>query len=624
MRKKIISKKIQSKYILNSIFNYIKDVKYKMKLFLYSKSFQQNIGLKLSDYQSEYFKIIGFDFRKYLKYLDIDNNDNQNFDNNLLNQKLKEDLSKYNDNICILPEVIIQYFKDYKNEDNDNNTNAKINSKLEIDIYSPFFDLLSKNNEVFEKMSIVIPTKKFIKFKLNNDYISKFDELNKINSKYTSLNIYCKDNDDLIQLKDLKINFNQIKSLSINCEEKQINYDNFFNFLLSLNIKNNLIDFILNIEGYGEIEPKTFDKLNNFTSIENLSLIGLLFANKFNLKLNLKVLVIKKCENIIFDENISKNLKKLFLYDTNIFYYGYPNKLIKFPKVEECILINKCSEVSHYNEYIDFSGFENLKILKVEDSDFLSLEKTIHLEELTIFCHSFSKRSINFALSTFDRKIIKKIISIQSLKKVDFRLINIKEEDILEFEEKNNSIKAIKLYFSSYAEDVIIPLLNKFPKVSKLTLLNDSFFFKDDKPLEILENANLEIKKIKLKIGTSVKLFCGPYENLIKINIELLNKINNHRNILPIFNDKCNVIFQNLKYFRFIYHPIEGINKEVLNNIYNNIDNMPNLQYFELVCMTIDDNKELYEKLNKKMVSLNLDKFILSKEIIPEKDDNTA
>ena len=621
MKKKINSKKIKSNYVLDSIFNYIKDTKYKLKLFFYSKSFQKKIGLKLCDYQLEYFNKIGINFSKYLKYPDInnnnDNNDKQNFDKNFLNQKLKYDLSKYNKNFNIKPEVIINFFKTYKNNKTKNIEIPKdniINSKIEIDIYSPFFKILSTNNEIFEKFSIVIPIKYLQKF-LKEDYISIFDKLNKLKSNYISLSIYCKDNDDLIKLKDLKINFNQIKSLSINIEETQINYEQFFNILLSLNI-NNLTDFILNKDIYGEIDPISFEKLNNFTSLENLSLIGVKFSNIFKLKLSPKVLYMDKCENLIFDDITSKNLQKLFLYDSNIFYYAYPNKLIQLPKVEECVLINRCSEISHYCEFIDFSAFENLKILKVEDSDFLNLEKA-NLEQLTVYSHSYAKRSMNFMVRSFDKRIINKIISIQNLKKIDFTLHNINKEDILKIKENNCSIKKIKFYFSSNSEDIIIPLLNKFPNISKITLLNDSIMYDGDKAttLEIVENINIKINNIKLIIGASLKFYCGLYENIIKINIELLNTIENMKKILPIFNSKCNTIFKSLTYFRFVYHPIEGINSEILNNIYNNIDNMPNIKYFELISITIDDNKELYEKLNKKIQSLHLDKYILAKNV---------
>ena len=622
MKKKLNSKKIKSNYVLDSIFNYIKDTKYKLKLFFYSKSFQQSFGLKLCDYQLEYFNKIGINFSKYLKYPDNNNNnnnDNQNFDKNFLNQKLKDDLSKYNKNFSIKPEVIINFFKTYKNNKTKNVDIPKyniINSKIEIDIYSPFFEILSTNSEIFEKFSIVITTKYFKKYNLKNDYISIFDKLNKLKSNYISLSINCKDNDDLIILKELKINFNQITNLSINIEETQINYENFFNILLTLNIKNNLTDFILNNDGYGEIDPKTFEKLNNFTSLKNLSLIGLIFENEFKLKLNLKELYMNKCENIIFDEIICKNLKKLFLYDSNLFCLVYPDKLIKLPKVEECILINRFNEISHYSEFIDFSAFENLKILKVEDSDFLNLEKA-NLEQLTVYSHSISKRSMNFMVRSFDKRIINKIISIQNLKKIDFTLHNINKEDILKIKENNCSIKKIKFYFSSNSEDIIIPLLNKFPNISKITLLNDSIMYDGDKAttLEIVENINIKINNIKLIIGASLKFYCGLYENIIKINIELLNTTENMKKILPIFNNKCNTIFKNLTYFRFVYHPIEGINSEILNNIYNNIDSMPNIKYFELISMTIDDNKELYEKLNKKIHSLHLDKYILAKNV---------
>ena len=620
MKKVILSKKIKSIYILNSIFDYIRDVNFKMKLFFYSKFFQKKLGFNLLNYQEEYLNKIGINYYNYLKY---NENTHDYFNKKFLEEKLQKDLSKYNSiDLNIFSKISIKYFKN----NNPNKEMKKIysdynynNCTNEIDIYSPFFDSLSNNQEIFENFSIIIPTKYFNKNELKKDYISTFDKLNKMKSKYNSITIYAKDNDDINELKKINIHFNQIKKLAINIDGNKFNYDKLFDLLFSFNIKNNLIYLFLSKIKYQEIDPKSFEKLNEFPNLGHLSLIGINFKDKFKLKLSkLKILSLYKCENILFDQIICLNLKKLYLYNSNLHYNSYPR--VKFPKVEECELIDKCSEVSHYNIYIDFSGFESLKTLKIEDSDFFQF-KNVPLENLTVFTHSFQKRSVILRYDSFDKNVIEKIISLKSLKKVNFKL-NFIKDDILEINDMNTSVTKMKLFLQNHQKDFIYNLQNKFPNLSKLSLLYDPDYYTNDngKELEIKENEKYKINNIKLITDTSnIKLYCGPYENLIKINIECLNKINNIKNILPIFDNKCDVIFINLNYFRFIYHPKEGINSDILDNLYNNIDKLPNLKFFEFVCTTLDDSDDFYKKFKKKLINLKLNKFFLASRISKEK-----
>ena len=50
MKQKQILERIKSSYILDKIFSYAKDNKLKMKLFAYSKLFQQKLNLSILDY----------------------------------------------------------------------------------------------------------------------------------------------------------------------------------------------------------------------------------------------------------------------------------------------------------------------------------------------------------------------------------------------------------------------------------------------------------------------------------------------------------------------------------------------------------------------------------------------
>ena len=245
-------KKINSKYVLNSLFNYINDDKFKMKLCLYSKAFQKLFDINIFDYQLHFLNKNGMKYNNYYKFdYNSKNNENKYFDKDIIKKTFTEDLSKYNINITTnIITKILNYLENEEKkknnidnkDDNDNKINEnKINFGKEIDIYSPFFDSLSINNKIYEKFSIIIPTKYFKEHNLINDYISIFEKLNKLKIKYESITLLCNDNNDLNDLLYLNIKFEQIKKLSIIIMGKKINYNNFFNILFSLNIHNNLL-----------------------------------------------------------------------------------------------------------------------------------------------------------------------------------------------------------------------------------------------------------------------------------------------------------------------------------------------------------------------------------------------
>ena len=621
--------KINSKYVLNSLFNYINDDKFKMKLFLYSKALQKLFDINIFDYQLHFLNKNGMKYNNYYKFdYNSKNNKNENFDKDIIKKTFTKDLSKYNINITtnIISKILNYLENEEKNknnidnkDDNDDKINEnKINVGIEIDIYSPFFDSLSINNKIYEKFSIIIPTKYFKGHNLINDYISIFEKLNKLKIKYESITLLCNDNNDLNDLLNLNIKFEQIKKLSIIIMGKQINYNNFFNILFSLNIHNNLLYLSLKSNYYSKINAEEFININNFKSLEHLSLIKFYFKNVFILKLsNLKTICIEKCEKITLDENTCLNLKKLFIYDSNRFFFGIPNILLKFPNIDECELIDRHSEISHYDNIIDFASFKNLRCLKVEDSDFFHLYNA-PIEQLSVYTHSFSKRSINLNFEISDIKVIRKILSLENLKKVFFNLNIINRESILKIQDKNNSITNMTINCNFHrVGDFMIYFLKLFPNLEKLAIIMKSISYYNDKEykLEIIENSNYKIDEIKvIMAGTDIILNCGLYKNLKKINIECKDKIKDIKNILPVFNNKCEVVFNNLYFFRFIYHGSDGINSDILNNIYNNINKMPKLKYFELISEIKNDVEDNFNKLEEQLRKLNLETLYLMKK----------
>ena len=98
-----IINKIQSIYIIKNIFNYIKDSNLQLKLFIYSKSFQNKLNIKYI-YKENYLKKIEFDLKEYI-YIEQENYEKdilrKKYDNFILNNKLNKE--KFED---ILYEVL--------------------------------------------------------------------------------------------------------------------------------------------------------------------------------------------------------------------------------------------------------------------------------------------------------------------------------------------------------------------------------------------------------------------------------------------------------------------------------------------------------------------------------------
>ena len=138
MKKQELIKRIKPTYIINYIFKYIKDNNLKLKLFIYSKYFQNKLNIKLIDYKEKYIDSIGFDINKYLHRKDESDNLIDKYNNFLLKNNFNK---KEFENI--FSEVIIKRI-------NENKGNLK---KL-IDMESPFFDIISKT-KIFENNYII-------------------------------------------------------------------------------------------------------------------------------------------------------------------------------------------------------------------------------------------------------------------------------------------------------------------------------------------------------------------------------------------------------------------------------------------------------------------------------------
>ena len=90
------------------------------------------------------------------------------------------------------------------------------------------------------------------------------------------------------------------------------------------------------------------------------------------------------------------------------------------------------------------------------------------------------------------------------------------------------------------------------------------------------------------------------------------------QNSFPIFNDKRNLVFKSLINFSLIqityrsYCRLFKFKLNTINNIYNNIDNMPNLQSFKLYILSSDIDNNFYENFIKKLIKKNLNLILFS------------
>ena len=597
MKKNKIIEQLKPLSLLNFIFNYVKDDNLKLKLFTYSKFFQKKFSIQLIDYQERYINQLGINFNNYLavKY---------KYKENELKMKLEDNLLKNNIDINIndIQKIAIKNFekkmKLYQDKINNN--------EFFIDIYSPFFDSLSKN-EIFDNFTIKINVEDIEEFNLKNDYITIFDKMNKSNSNYSSIYFGFKNSEDIKYLEDFNINFGQIKKLTIFQIDSEIdNYNDFFKMLFSFNnIGNNLIylhlDIVINKfkQKNIEVEAKSFENLNNFKSLKYLKIYGFIFKPFLNLNLiNLEYLSISHCSNIIINDKLF-NLKYLLLnFNINV----KPKNMLKLPELEECALESKLNFKDNYRLMIDFSSLKKIKVFKADTSDFLQLENNNILAKINLNPEeNISKEN--------EIKIIEKILSIKTLNYINFYLTKIDIDDILNVPGENFSIQKFKLWSNNITKEFFFnKIQNKFPNVSELSIFVSKISALNEISLEINENPISKVNRLFLNISgeKEIKIDIQSFEKLESIDIYSYCDIINLKEALPFFNDNYQIKYNSLNRFQFRIYNKKEISFELLNNLYNNIDNMPNLKSFFLRCFSKSISESFYKQIIRKLLSLEL------------------
>ena len=593
--------KIKSNYILKNIFNYILSKNFILKFFVYSNYFKKRLDLQLINYQEGYlnqFNMVLFD------YLFFNEKEfySKDFNKNSLKEKLDNDISKNKLNMNKIECIIIDYFKISQEI-------VKIElesfNEIPIDIYSPFFNCISKTKFFETRFTINIFVNLIEKFNLKKDYIEAFNELNKSNSNYSSLNFKYTKNDDVKYLEDFNLNFNKIKRLTVikdisdsgNGNDYNNNY--FLEKLFSFNLSNDLVYLSIKLSDTNNtIKSNSIKNLNNLKSLKVLSLSDFVFEDVFLLKIKgLYKLKLDLCENISFDEDIFLNIKYLLLNECNIIIQQ--EWIYKLPNIENFIIMNMNNV--NIEKIFDLTSCKKLKYLDIDKAKFLSIE-SLKLEKVGLFSYNekISKES--------EIRILKKLISLTTLKEVEIQLDSICDDDISTIKDENYSVTKMNLYWLNDKDDCILyNLQNKFKNLKKLVLNQDIIYFKN-KILEIKENNNCNVNKITLNkiVGNNIRIYCKSYESLIKLKIELENNINNLENVIPIFSKDCKIKFKSLKTFKFKLNQDESLSKNILNNLYNNIDAMPSLKKISLDFIVPELDEEYFKKFIKKILSLKL------------------
>ena len=590
---------VKSKYQLNNILSYIKDDNFILKLFAYSKKYQKLLNLSINIYKEKYFDKIGLNLIKIkdfcscyddYKYCLIEKSGYPGYyRKDYLPKKCEKYKNKFNANI--IEDYILYYIEKNKIK----------YQKLYLDIYSPYFNILSKMNN-FSDIFIIIISMKFIKeYNLENDYIKIFNTFNKLNLKFSILFRFINSN-DINYFEKFKINIKNIKRLIL-LEDTDIGkyehfFENFFSFTNDLS--NNLIYLKISLKNTIYKETILLQNINNFKSLEQLELNDIYFKSIFILDLpKLKTLNISKCNNISISSKLSLNLINLYFEE----FTPKQENVLKFPKLEKCEFYQYFSIFDkiykNYNSIFDFVGMKNLKVLKAEADDFLKLGNNILLEDLSVISNTNNIE--------IEKKIIEKIITMKSLKKINLSLNKIDYKDISNIQGINNSITSINIKWKNHSNYELYNLQEKFPNVSDLNL--DLFSEGDDNTItdiEITENKKYKINNLIISCGlAAIKLYCQSYKNLEEIYFNIRTNFKNFEDKFPFFKNNCDIIFSSLKSFSFYYY--NEIDIEILNNLCNNLDKMKKLKKLclQFTCKKIDIN--YYNRLNDKLSLLNLD-----------------
>ena len=596
--------KIKSKFIFDNLFEFIqKDFeKFKLKLIYHNKALQKILGIDLIDYQKNFLKQKSIFYNQY----PLINFDVNNFNKNFLYKKVEDDLKEHNLKIDDVKNIFEKYNKKYFKKEN-NNKIFILDDEINIyDIYSPFIDaIIPFQNDIF----INIPLNYVKKYNLINDYKIFFEKnINNI----TLLNISIDEVEQIKLLNELNFNSFLIECIFIelklkeNINDKDENNENLdkinnennnlilqlFEFLIK---QKNLNSLKLNLNKFDQdytINNNIFTQLNNLQSLKYLNLEYLNLSDKFIIKLEqLEILKIYYCNNIYFENNVStKNIKYLYLNNLNEDIDSNDN--YNFPNLEELII---------YHSKINFNYESLIKLKKLEFEKIMFLENCIKyspIEEIKQCGNFFEKEEDEI-------KLINIIINKKTLNNVNIQLNIISNEKLKEINKTNENILCMNLKLNIYEFDIQY-FIKLFPNLKELNL--DTFSLSAEEECVKFENDdNIKLDTICIRVMSCDKSIYFSFKNIKNIFLLDIDFINT--DILPLFNDECNINFDLLE--RLYIRCMGGFSyTEALENLYNNLDKCKNLKELSIELITNID-KEFYLKFIEKIISKKLNYFLI-------------
>lgn len=621
MQSQSLLEKITSKYIIENLFKYIQDNIYFFKIAKYHKRLQGFFNLGIEDYKTKSYEVCNY--QKFEDFLYSKRGSKK-----YLKKIFNDDLKKYDEikrNVITneFPEIFfINKYNYYKN--NEPIKKSILDNQLIIDIYSPFFEKLSKI-KIFQDLFIIrIP----IPFITKNDYmkyyIKNFEKLNESKIEYSSL-YFQYDSDTDIYLSDIQkfnIDYGKIKKLIF--EEKigknTYEYEELllFKTLITNNsIVNNLIFLeIKNVRYRYKSVVYDLENLNNFKCLEELRLENVFLSKNYTLKLNsLKHLALCNCDQISISENCALNLKSLSLFRSSL--NRFNSSYLKFPELEQlkisfCLYDNDINNnnkifdghIQWYQEFkqkIDLKSLKKLKYLFRGDISLLLCLENVMLEKAYISSYTLDYLHKSDIYKEFEKKMIKKLIDIKTLREIKLNLSFINSDDIEKIEGENTSVKKLIIDWKMKNDDnVLNKIQKKFPNLTELEIydcLNTQ---------KINLTLNCKIERLKYSGGFDYKeISIDSFENLKVFELKCFRSIEN--NNIPIFNDKYDNDFKSLIKFTFDNSNIttQKIDLKIINNIIKNIKKIPSLKCFIFKCYS-GINRTDYKEIIKKILQLKI------------------
>ena len=640
MESKSLLLSIKSKVNIRLLFSYLNEER-KYKLIVHSKKFQNILNLSLENYKEKFF----FELTKSINFLnclntkiELDNCSNNSY-KNIIKKNWDNELKQckiHKNNINDKMNELTRYFftnlyNEYKSkEEVDKNI---LDEQLLIDIYSPFYKILLKE-EIFEKLFILrVPFPIIYDRRLMDDYYDATVRLSELNPNFSSFNFELNDlkkNNDLYDFKDYCAYFKVIKKLVLEIKEHSFSNNFPVKIFSYSNIKNNLI--YLELKAIGQLKITNSDnfgeKLKDLNALEELRIDGVI---SFHLaKRNLKYIYFSNCELITFEPDCFSNMRIINLFRVKSFRTRtyYINKI----DIPELIQFKVSFYNREYSSIFNFKSCNKLKyFIRLSHFDFLNLGETA-LEKVNI-------KTVNGYYCQEEEeeiKILKKLIEIKTIKEIKIDLNYITEENIKEIKGENTSVEKLIInwmkisdndYFGLEHKKIKLDgLQEKFPNLKEFIIYMGVNFEKSGK-LEINQNSNCKINKFKFSGGLNdsdtIYFYTSPFENLVDIEFACMRPDFNYKESFPLFNEKCETVFKSLKNFKFTYSTeysgMPTIDLYFIKNLIDNLNKMPNLETF-IFKANYQTDKNTYNKLVEKLLLSNI-KNIEFNLLLYSKDD---